>query len=162
MQKTLLFILIAFLFLSTGCIGAGQEVMAGVQPDKYWKDTWVIERLDSQLEVTGDQVLVEAFSPIKYRGDKPAEDVKIIVKSPLLQNLITDALATEFGAIQPGEEIEYRLKNNVDSWREKVPVGVSAEKLQDDFSLNSFVQVTWKYGAEEYSIVFYDWKSAEI
>jgi hypothetical protein len=161
MRKLLLLILIAFLFFTTGCrMEEQKEVMAGLRPDKYWKEVWKVEEKETQLELTSGQAVVEAFCRVKYLGEKPAEDVWIMIGSPLTRTLIEDAPAVEYETIQPGEEVEYRLKHEVDSWQEKVPVGVSEQKLKEDFLINSYVQVGWKYGEEEYSIDFYDWKNA--
>ena len=162
MRKTLLLVLIAFLLFYAGCSGVGQEVIAGVRPEKHWEGTWKIEGLESRVEFIDGQAVVEGFCLIKYRGEKPAEDVRIIINSPLMQNVITGELATEFGTIQPGDEFEYHLNYKSASWQENVPVGLSEDKLGDDFFLNSYVEVAWKYDPDEFDVVFYDWKSAEI
>ncbi|NMB40809.1 MAG: hypothetical protein GX996_02610 [Firmicutes bacterium] len=159
MRKTLLLILTVILLLSVGCIKEEQEVMAGLRPDKFWEGSWIIEERESRLEYTDADVTMEASCLVKYSGEKPAEDVRIIIKSPLTQKLIADDLAKEFGTVQPAEGVEYRLSHKCTSWKEKVSPGMHGGQLVEDFSLNSFVEITWKYGEDEYSVAFYDWGS---
>jgi len=161
MRKILLLLLITFLFLSTGCsVEEGKEVMVGLRPDKYWEGIWKVEEKESHLELTPDHAVIEAFCLVKYLGEKPAEDVSIVIRSPLTYRLIVDDLATEYGTVQPGEEFEYHLNYEDASWRKKLPLGVFEEKLKDDFFVNSYVEIAWRYGEEEYNIHFYDWGHA--
>lgn len=158
MRKILLIILMAVLFFSTGCsVEEGEEVMAGFRPDKYWEGAWKVEEKESHLELASNGAVAEAFCRIKYLGEKPAEDVRIIIKSPLTYRLIEDDLAAVFDTVQPGEEIEYHLNHEDASWQEKVTVGVFEDKLKDDFSVNSYVEVTWRYADEQYHVQFFDW-----
>ena len=157
MSRIIFIILMAILFVSTGCSMEEEEVMAGFRPDKYWEGIWKVEEKESHLEISPQGAAIEAFCRIRYIGDKPAENVRVIIKSPLTYMLIDDSLAAEYDLVQPGQEVEFHLKHEVASWQEKVTVGVFEDKLKDDFSFNSYVEVNWSDSREQYHVQFFDW-----
>jgi len=160
MRKLLLLLLIiSFLFASSGCtVLEEREAMADYRPDRYWANSWEILERESHIELTPDQAVLNSSCLIRYTGQEPAEDVRIIMSSPLTDNLLDKdkELATSYGTVKPGEELEYEIFHE-GSWREKTPVAVFAEKLVDDYTYNSYVRIAWKYGDEEYSFRFFDW-----
>jgi hypothetical protein len=147
--------------VSAGCsVEEEKEVMAGLRPDQYWKGVWEVEERESHIELTPDHAVIDAFCLVKYLGEEPAEDVRIVIRSPLAYRLIEDDLAADYGTVKPGQELEYHLYHEDPSWRKKVPVGVFEVKLVDDFFVNAYVDISWKYGEEKYNIHFYDWGHA--
>ncbi|MDO9535412.1 MAG: hypothetical protein Q7J85_08795 [Bacillota bacterium] len=162
MRKLLLLLLIiSFVFASSGCsVLEEREAMADFRPDRYWENSWKIEKRESHIELTPDQAVLEASSVIRYTGEEPAEDVRIIMSSPLTDNLLDKdgELATSYGTVKPGEVLEYNFRHE-GSWREKTPIAVFAEKLVDDYTYNSYIRIAWKYGDQEYSLRFFDWSS---
>lgn len=160
MRRIIFIILMAILFVSTGCSVEEEEVMAGFRPDKYWEGIWKVEEKESHLEISPQGAAIEAFCRIRYLGDEPVENVKVIMKSPLTYMLIDDSLAAEYGLVQHGEEIEFHLKHEVVSWQEKVAVGVFEDKLKEDFSVNSYVEVNWSDSRGQNQVQFFDWRDA--
>jgi len=161
MQKMLLFLsMVLLLAFSAGCtITEEKEVMAGARSERYWEKVWEVSHRESHVEITPENAVFEASCRVKYRGGEPAEDVKIIIRSPLTYVFIEEHHFKEYGTVKPGEELQYHLYVECPSWRDKMPVGVFEEKLVDDFTLNSHVAISWKYGAEEFAAEFYDWES---
>lgn len=149
----------SLLLIATGCaVVEEREALASMRPDKYWENVWVIEKKKTHLEILPDKAVLETNCFISYEGERPAEDVTVIIRSPLTYDFIEDHLAENYGTVYPGDKIEYHLHHEFPHWRERIPVGVFEEKLIDDFTINAYVGISWKYGEEEFSIQFYDWK----
>ena len=158
MRKLLLLLLIiSFVFASSGC-SVSEETMADFRPHSNWDGSWKIEKRESHIELTSDQAVLHASSVIRYTGEDPAEDVRIMMSSPLTDNLLDKdgELSTSYGTVEPGDELEYNF-NHEGSWREKTPIAVFPEKLVDDYTYNSYISIAWKYDDQEYSLKFFDW-----
>ena len=169
----LLFFLVLFLLLGlSGCMETegnvhqtsgepGQELVggepAGLRPEKYWEGAWKIKEKECVLETDGDQAILKAYCFLEYQGEDPAEDVQIMLRSPLSEKLTGDDPAENFGTINSGEEIEYRLSLAYPAWQEALSAGCSEENLIEDFTLNSYIDITWSYGEQRYNVQFYDW-----
>lgn len=164
MQKPLLLLLCLLLFIfSAGCtVVDATEVTADLRPDKYWEGVWDVEERNGQIEFSGGKVLIEADSIIQYLGEKSAQDVKIVIRSPLTCDLIDDSFVTDYGTVEKGQKLEYSLCMEDPNWSDGVPIGVFEDKLKDDFLINYFVDITWKYDNEEYNVRFYDWGHGEL
>ena len=159
MKKILFLMLGCFFLLCFGCSLQDQEIVeTPSRPDIYWGKTWVIEERETHINLSPSEVSLEAFCLITYQGDEPVEDVRIIMASPLTKILIDDSFAETFAAVKAGDQINYALKADISSWKEKVPTGISGEKLINDFEGNSFVSVSWKTGEEEHSVQFFDYE----
>lgn len=164
MQKPLLLLLVLSLFIfSTGCtVVDATEVTADLRPDKYWEGVWGIEERSAQIEFSGDKVLIEADSVIQYLGEKSAQDVQIVIRSPLTCGLIDDSFVIDYGSVEKGEKLEYSLSIENSNWSDGVPIGVSEDKLKEDFLINYYVDITWKYDNEEHNVRFYDWGRGKL
>ncbi len=163
MRKPLLLVaIISVFFILSGCkVVEEREAVAQYRPDRYWEKVWVVEEKVTHLKATPETITMTASCIIKYEGEEPAEDVTIVMRSPLTYDFIGEQEKQKFDIIAPGEQLEYRLQLEVDNWRERIPVGVFQEKLVDDFQGNSYIGVSWRYGEDEYDIRFYDWGDIE-
>lgn len=163
MKKVLLIMVAAFfLFGGTGCMVVEEkEAFADSFPDKYWENIWVIEERNTEITIDGEQVIMDGYSVINYKGDKPAEDVTIIIRSPLTYDFIEDGMAQTFGTVEPGEKLEYELHAMYYDWQENVPAYILEDKLMDDFRKNFYVGINWRYGDEQYKKRFHDWSGGK-
>lgn len=159
MKKALLLIVAAvFIMSNAGCaVVEEREALADSFPDKYWEDVWVITERESDIMIDDERALMEAYCQVEYQGEEPAEDVKIIIRSPLTYDFISEESAQRYGTVEPGEKLEYHLQTEYQDWDENVPVYVFAEKISDDFRENYYVGISWRYGEEEFSKQFFDW-----
>ncbi|MGI5822808.1 MAG: hypothetical protein ACOX6Z_02575 [Dethiobacteria bacterium] len=164
----LLFFVSSLLLGLGGCLGVddGSATVTGDQegavpsnlrPDKYWGETWNVKDKESILETDAEQAVFNAHCSIDYRGEKPAENVQVIISSPLTSKIMGAHPAESYGTVQPGETIEYRLFVERSGWQELISAGTSAENLKEDFAANSYVEVTWLDSGQEYSARLFDW-----
>lgn len=160
MRKILLLVMIiTFLFVSGGCTFVEErEAMADFRPDKYWEDVWKIEKRESHIELTPDQAVLDAHSMIRYTGEEPAEDVRILMSSPLTDNLVSEELAVSYNTVKPGEELDFQFHHE-SPWREEIPITALSGKIVDDYTYNSYISIAWRYGDEEYNLRFFDWSN---
>jgi len=150
-------VIIVFAML-TGCkVVEEREAVAEYRPDRYWENVWVVQERISNLEATEETLTMTASCIIRYEGDEPAEDVTLIMRSPLTRVFIGEEEKENLDIVNPGEELRFRLQKEVDNWQEKVPAGVFKEKVIDDFQDNSYVGLGWSFGEEEHDIRMYDW-----
>ncbi len=159
----LLLTALCLLLMGTGCaVVEEQEALAGVRPDLYWKNIWVIEERVNNIEVVGEYpdtiVKIEVYGRIRYEGEEPAQRVSVIIRSPLSFDFIADHRASNYGTVQPGEVLEYHLIQNYPEWREKVPIGVYKEHIIDDFKGNSYINISWVQDDVEHNEHFFEWK----
>ena len=105
----------------------------------------------------GEQAVLKAYCLLAYQGEGPAEDVQIMMRSPLSENLTGDDPAQNFGTTHPGEEIEYSTVLTYPDWQEALTAGCSAENLVEDFMMNCYVDVAWHSGGQGYNVQFYNW-----
>jgi hypothetical protein len=160
MRKLLLLLLVlSFIVASSGCnVVEEREAIADFRPDRYWEEAWKIEKRESHIELTPDHAVLDSSSIIRYTGEEPADDVRIIMSSPLTYSWLDmdKEHIVSYGTVKPGEELEYQIFHE-GPWREKTPVAVFAEKLVDDYTYNSYIRISWKYGDQDYSFRFFDW-----
>ena len=83
--------------------------------------------------------------------------MQIIIRSPLTGKLIGDYPAESYGTINPGEEIEYRLFQECPALQEALSAGTSERNIVEDFTMNSYLDITWKYDGQEYNVKLFDW-----
>lgn len=162
MQKPLLLLFVLlFVIFSAGCSPDSSEVIAGIRMDKFWEADWGIEERNMHIAIDGEKVSLEAHSVIQYLGEEPAQDVRIIIRSPLTCKLIDDRFAIDYGNVERGEKLEYSLSTEHSNWPEGVSVGIFEDKLKNDFLINNYVDISWKYEDKEYNVQFFDWDHGE-
>lgn len=168
----LLFLVSSLLLGLGGCIGVDDDsapatgeqegaVPSNLRPDKYWGETWNVKDKESILETGAEQAVFNAHCSLDYRGEKPAENVQVIISSPLTSKLMGDHPAESYGTIQPGDTIAYNLFFELPGWQELISAGTSAQNLKEDFAANSYVEVTWLDSGQQYSAQLFDW-SADV
>ncbi len=139
--------------------GPAGEVAEGLRPEKYWEEVWKIRNKESNVEMEDGQVYLKASCLLQYQGEKPVEDVQVMILSPLSERLVCLDSAQNYGTISPGEEIEYYLSQPCPcpAWQETPVVGCSEKNFIDDFTLNSYVDITWSYEGQQHNVKFFDW-----
>lgn len=165
----LLFFLVSSLLLGLGgcldvdngsaTVTGDQEgaVPSNLRPDKYWGETWKVKDKESILETGAEKAIFNAHCSIDYQGEKPVNNVQVIICSPLTGKLMGDHPAESYGTVQPGETIEYSLFAERSGWQELISAGTSAENLKEDFTMNSYVEISWLDSGQEYNAQLFDW-----
>ena len=160
MKRVIALLLLAVLLLgSTGCTVV-QETHAFAEnfPDKYWENIWVIEERKTNMTIDEDLAVMEGYSLVHYQGEEPAEDVQIIIRSPLTYEFIGSEKAFQYGTVNSGEKLEYIMHAEYPDWQENVSAYIFEEKLQDDYQQNFYVGISWRYGDQQYSKKFFNWE----
>lgn len=159
MKKLLFFMSIIIVFaMLTGCkVVEEREAVAEYRPDRYWENVWVVQERISNIDASGETLTLTASCIVTYEGDEPAEDVNIVMRSPLTRVFIGEEESEYLDIVNPGEELRFSLQKEVKNWQEEVPAGVFEEKIIDDFQDNSYVGLSWSFGEEEHDIRMYDW-----
>ncbi|NMB34895.1 MAG: hypothetical protein GX989_01255 [Firmicutes bacterium] len=135
--------------------------LTGLRPEKHWEGTWKIKEKESTLETDGDQIILDAYCLIEYEGKDPATDVQVSIQSPLSEGLIGDSSVENFGSVNPGEVIEYRVSLTYPFWQETLSAGCSEDNFIEDYTMNSYVELSWSSGSRRHGVQFFDW-SAEF
>jgi len=159
MKRVIVLLLMAVLLLgSTGCTVV-QETHAFAEsfPDKYWENVWVIEERKTDMVLDGDLAVMNGYCQVLYLGEKPAEDVKIIIRSPLTYEFIGSEKAWEYGTVEPGTTLQYIMHAEFPDWKENVPVYIFGEKVEADYRKNFYVGISWRDGEHQYNKKFFNW-----
>ena len=161
MKKLLLIMAMLFVFsMLAGCkMVEEREAIAEYRPDRYWENVWVVQERISNMEVTEDNIILTASCIVNYEGDELAKDVTLVMKSPLTHPFIDELEKEYFDVVNPGEELRFSMRVELENWQEEIPSSVFKEKLVDDFQDNSYVGVSWNFEEddEEYDVRMYDW-----
>ncbi|MGI5876590.1 MAG: hypothetical protein ACOX6X_07245 [Dethiobacteria bacterium] len=159
-MRNIIFLLLTALLFSfiAGC-NVVEETTAGtgVRPEKVFEDIWVVQEKDTQIEITADEVSLKASCSVKYEGTSAAQDVSIIIKSPLTADIIEDDLAQVYDTVNPGDVLEYTLDYQDPDFRGKVPLGSNDNNLIEDFENNSYLEVNWKEDGEDFNVKIFNW-----
>jgi hypothetical protein len=157
MRKIVLLLLTALLFsFITGC-AAVEETIAGERPEKIYEDIWVVQEKNTQMEIIAEEATLVASGSINYIGTSPVQDVSIIIKSPLVADIIADDQAQKYDTVNTGDLLEYVLDCHSSDFRKKVPLGTNDNNLIEDFKNNSYFEVSWKENGETYNVKFFNW-----
>lgn len=159
MKRIMLLMLTAvLLFSSNGCTVVQEtHAFADSFPDKYWEDVWVIEERKTNMEFDEDTAIMEGYTLVHYQGEQPAEDVRIIIRSPLTYEFISNDKAWLYSTVRPGETIAYTMHAEYPNWEDNTSAYIFEEKLIDDYKKNFYVGISWRYGDEYFSKKFFDW-----
>lgn len=159
MKRVIVLLLMAALLSgSAGCTVVQEtQTFAESFPDKYWENVWVIEERKTDILFDTDLVVMDGYCRIHYQGDQIAEDVAILIRSPLTYKFIGGGNAWHYSTVQPGQELEYIMHKEYENWHKNVPPYIFADKLQDDYKENAYVGISWRYGDQTYSKKFFDW-----
>lgn len=159
MKKIVLALLALILAVAaSGCaVVEEKEVVASYRPDRKWEEVWVIRERETDIEVRPEKAVLEGRTLIHYRGEEEAKEVSVIMRSPLAYDFIEEEEAWLYGTVYPGDFLEYEISFECPYWKERVPIGVTEERLKDDFLHNAYVGVRWTQDGENYNMRFFEW-----
>lgn len=154
---------LSLLIMGTGCdIVEERELIAGMRPDRYWEEVWLVEEREIQIKVVEEDpdyvVEMEVYGRIRYEGEQPVERVSVIIRSPLTFDFIADHRTAIYGTVQPGDVLEYLMIQDYPEWRERVPIGVYKEHIIDDFQENAYINISWEKDGEIHDEHFFEWE----
>lgn len=157
-RAALAILLLVFAVSFSGCdVVEEEEAVASYRPDRKWAEVWVIDQRETDIEIEPDRAFLEGKAKITYQGDQEVQEVSVIIRSPLTYDFIEEEEMWLYGTVYPGDRLEYELDFECPDWRDKVPIGVTEERLKEDFLTNAYVGVRWTQDGERYNIRFFDW-----
>ena len=153
-----LLVLAVLLSGSVGCtVVQDTEVLAEAFPHKHWEKVWIIQERKTEMTIDSERAVMKGYCQVLYQGEEPAEDVQIIIRSPLTYDLIDQQNAWQYGKVDPGRSLEYIMHAEYDDWKDIMSTYIFENKLRDDYQRNYYVGISWRYGEEHYHQKFFDW-----